>query len=475
MVDEGTVKRMLADQTEDAPDSKVLPKFGLNDLALESLKLYRNQFASLKPDHPFLTGDETDFLSKLGGWNRDRNTSEEGLTLAGLLMFGKYNSIREICPNYYVDYQERPLDGSNRWVDRVEPDGTWSGNLYDFYRRVILKLYDGLKVPFVLKNETRVDQTIVHEALREALVNTIIHADFLGRGSVLIVKSQGFFSFRNPGLMRIAIEDAIQGGITDARNRALQNMFKLIGAGEQAGSGVPKIFAAWKDQHWRCPLFIERHAAPETTTLEMKMISLFPQELLDQCKRQFGEGFNQLGELERLIIVITASEKEVTNTQLRYLTGTHPADITKALGYLVRGGYLVSHGPNRYKKYSLNFQLFKREVPTLAPNMSVITTSKSLSNELDLKLGSHKWQEVEAIAYEIKKTKRYPKENVKEVIIRILDLGFISLKDLAKAINRDRVSIQNHYLKMLMDEGNIELKYPETPNHPHQAYRKKRI
>jgi len=140
LVDEGTVKRMLADQTEDAPDSKVLPKFGLNDLALESLKLYRNQFASLKPDHPFLTGDETDFLSKLGGWNRDRNTSEEGLTLAGLLMFGKYNSIREICPNYYVDYQERPLDGSNRWVDRVEPDGTWSGNLYDFYRRVILKL-----------------------------------------------------------------------------------------------------------------------------------------------------------------------------------------------------------------------------------------------------------------------------------------------------------------------------------------------
>jgi ATP-dependent DNA helicase RecG len=46
-------------------------------------------------------------MQKIGGWNRDRSTNEEGLTLAGLLMFGKFNSIREACPFYFVDYQEK--------------------------------------------------------------------------------------------------------------------------------------------------------------------------------------------------------------------------------------------------------------------------------------------------------------------------------------------------------------------------------
>jgi ATP-dependent DNA helicase RecG len=354
LADEAMVKRMLADQLDDAPDSRILPKFGLKDIELESLKSYRNQFASSKPDHPFLTGTELDFMQKIGGWNRDRSTNEEGLTLAGLLMFGKFNSIREACPFYFVDYQEKSVNESNRWLDRIEPDGTWSGNLYDFYRRVILKLFEGLKVPFSLRNETRVDHTPIHEALREALVNTLIHADFAGRASILIVKAQGYFLFRNPGPMRISIEDAIRGGITDARNRVLQNMFKLIGAGEQAGSGVPKIFSAWRGQHWRPPFFNERREAPENTTLEMKMVSLLPQEIIEKCQILFGSRFNQLSELERIVLVTAASEQEITNAQIRFMTGAHPADLSKILGHLVKGGYLTSSGPNRHKKYLLN-------------------------------------------------------------------------------------------------------------------------
>jgi ATP-dependent DNA helicase RecG len=235
-------------------------------------------------------------------------------------------------------------------LDRIEPDGTWSGNLYDFYRRVILKLFEGLKVPFSLRNETRVDHTPIHEALREALVNTLIHADFAGRASILIVKAQGYFLFRNPGPMRISIEDAIRGGITDARNRVLQNMFKLIGAGEQAGSGVPKIFSAWRGQHWRPPFFNERREAPENTTLEMKMVSLLPQEIIEKCQILFGSRFNQLSELERIVLVTAASEQEITNAQIRFMTGAHPADLSKILGHLVKGGYLTSSGPNRHKK-----------------------------------------------------------------------------------------------------------------------------
>ena len=57
-------------------------------------------------------------------------------------------------------------------MDRLYPDGSWSGNLFEFFRRVYRKLTADLKVPFALKEGQRQDDTPVHEALREALVNT---------------------------------------------------------------------------------------------------------------------------------------------------------------------------------------------------------------------------------------------------------------------------------------------------------------
>src|SRR3989338_2287426 len=84
--------------------------------------------------------------------------------------------------------------------------------------------------------------TPVHEALREALVNTLIHADFSGRVSVLVVKRPDMFGFRNPGLMRIPIAQAVAGGTSDCSNRRLQTMFQLVGYGDHAGSGLPKIY-----------------------------------------------------------------------------------------------------------------------------------------------------------------------------------------------------------------------------------------
>lgn len=79
-------------------------------------------------------------------------------------------------------------------------------------------------------------------ALREALANVLVHADYSDRASVLVVKRPDMFGFRNPGLMRIPPEVAIRGGEHDCRNRTLHKMFRLVGIGEQAGSGIPKIY-----------------------------------------------------------------------------------------------------------------------------------------------------------------------------------------------------------------------------------------
>ena len=74
------------------------------------------------------------------------------MRLAGLLMFGRAEVIRDALPHYMVDYQERPeAKAEKRWIDRLVPDGSWSGNLYDFFRKVYQKLTVDLKVPFQLQ------------------------------------------------------------------------------------------------------------------------------------------------------------------------------------------------------------------------------------------------------------------------------------------------------------------------------------
>ncbi|MGH9340940.1 MAG: ATP-binding protein, partial [Acidobacteriota bacterium] len=266
-------------------------------------------------------------------------------------MFGKLRPILEAVPHYVVDYQERrPGLQEIRWVDRITTDGTWSGNLYDFYRRTIQRLFEGLKVPFRLEGDTRIDETPVHVALREALVNALIHADYTGRVSILVVKRPDLFGFRNPGTMRLPLEDAINGGMSDCRNRNLQKMFQLVGLGEQAGSGIPRIYNGWRQQHWWLPEFAEA-MQPEQTILTLRTFSLLPDETLQSLDRRFGPPFRSLTETQRLALATAEIEGQVTHGRLRSMTTEHSHDLTKALASLVKAGFLESAGASRGTVY----------------------------------------------------------------------------------------------------------------------------
>lgn len=173
-LDEASVKRMLADSDPDHPrDSAPREGFGISDLDPETLRAYRSVFKVHAPNHPFIVlDDNVVLLRKLGGIVANRESGKDELSLAALLMFGRHEVIREVLPTFHLDYQEIPTDtvveAGARWVDRVSPDGTWSGNLFSFYQLVLPRLTSGLQVPFQLGPDLiRRDETPVHHALRE--------------------------------------------------------------------------------------------------------------------------------------------------------------------------------------------------------------------------------------------------------------------------------------------------------------------
>lgn len=353
------VKHLLADAINESNDITILEGFGLEDVDENSLKAYRNIYKSTKLNHPWIELDDKEFLIQLGAYKKDRKNSLEGLSVAGLLMFGKQRSILDGIPNYLVDYQEQTENPEDRWIDRITTDGTWSGNLFEFSQKVYRKLTVDLKVPFKLKDSfQRIDESNIHEAIREALVNTMIHANYNGRIGIQIIKHPLGFSFRNPGLLRISKEDAFIGGHSDCRNKTLQKMFQYIGMGEQAGSGFPKMIRAWTEQHWQYP-YIDENTQLETTTLFMPTISLFPKEIQDNLEDIFGLEYKELDKNERLALILSFVDLEITNGRLSNIGAIHPSDTSKILKKLVDKNFLISDGVGRGTKYQINHKFSK--------------------------------------------------------------------------------------------------------------------
>ena len=257
---ERQVRTMVRDSFEEGNDGLMMHHYDMNDIDLDSLHRYRTHFKVRNDGHIWNEVDDQTFLKNLGGYIVDRETGEEGLSMAGLMMFGKGLPIRERFDNFRMDYINFcNLIGDERYSDRLTYDGRWENNLYQFFTIVMPKMEFDLPRPFRMEGIVRVDDTPQHKAVREAFTNSIIHADLMQDAGILrIEKHDDRLCFRNPGLLRLPIEKIYEGGNSKARNPRIQNMLRMIGFGENLGSGFPKIIAAWKETNWGEPQLLNK-------------------------------------------------------------------------------------------------------------------------------------------------------------------------------------------------------------------------
>ena len=488
--DDETVRRLMAERVEDSRDERVLKGFDLSDLDMDTVAAYRNRFAAVKPGHVWTDLPLPEFLERIGAWGKNRDEGYSGLRLAGLLMFGRGEVIQDALPHYMVDFQERPeAKTEKRWIDRLVPDGSWSGNVYDFFRKVYQKLTADLKVPFQLQDGQRVDDTPVHEALREALANTLIHADYSGRVSVLVVKRPDMFGFRNPGRMRIPLDMALHGGHSDCRNRRLQTMFQLVGYGDHAGSGLPKIYKNWAMQHWRRPLLYEL-PEPEQTLMELRMSSLVPEAALQALTAKLGARFTGLDETARLALIAAQVEGVVSHDRLKQITTEHPADLSKLLSRLVRDGLLTSQGAGRGMVYTLPWQrqilgaafdgtdaVFEPpelrskppELRSKPPELSD-TEARGQATYLDWDaMPEGLRQELSTLAHAVSGAKRVPRALLQTTLLALCTGRYLGLRVLAQALQRDPDDLRKRTLSGMVKEGQLRTAHAAMKD-PRQAY-----
>ncbi len=482
---EAEVRQMLRDAGDEPLDNQILEGFDLQDLDEDSLTAYRQRFASRDPDHPFLALNDRDFLDRLGGWRQDRRSKLAGITLAGLLMFGRERSLLDALPHFHLDYQEQlSSDPEERWTYRITLDGKWPPNLFNFYYRVYPRLVERIDAPFKLdKAGTRLEETHVHEALREALVNTLIHADHQSSRPINIIKRRDGFSFINPGRLRIPKEQLYQGGVTDPRNPNLQKMFQMLGLGEKAGSGFQKILRAWHEKHWMIPLVAE-DLTLEMTQVRLPVLSMVPDAVEQELRSVVGDAYNTLDELGRVILILAHRFSTVGNEDIQPYRSEHPRDIGLRLSQLVAADWLEKDGHGRGTRYRW---------PTTVRHQSLFDTTADTTNHGEPATGSSEHSAISSehlavssehlgpererhllqLAEAVREKSKVPKTQMEATILALCGEDWLSLRELAQLVNRTPDTLRNHYVNAMLLDGRLQARVPSKPNHPNQAYRKK--
>lgn len=526
------VQRMLADQL-DQQDARAVEDFELSDLDPESIQRYREFLAARRPEHFVLQQTGAEFLIQIGAARKDRGAGGTVRpTYAGLWMLGRESSIRELFPHWHLSFTERSESPNHehRWNDRVATDGNWNGNLFQFYLRVIPKLLQDLQVPFALEQGLfRLDETGVHIALREAFVNTLVHADYRAKITLRVIKDRSGFEFINPGILLVSVEQLWAGGKSVARNPQLQRLFGLLQLGEREGSGGPVIHRVWQNQHWRTPN-IQEDFIDGSTTLRLSRESLLPDWAVEALGQRFGHAFHEQDELGRLILITAETEKSVNHARMRQLHTAHGHDITQKFQELVRSGMLHSTGRTRATVYTAGgpadeeyssperantesgamaalgpestriptrdansaISVEDGEPPAIGNDMNLVHSdpSSAIKNESSAIKSESSAIKSESSAVksespaiknespathdsvqQVASSRRASRALVRAAVLALCSNDFLRIEAIATHLHRNARGLRHDYIIPMLNDGLLVAQYPSTPNHPNQAYK----
>ena len=198
------VDEMLNERSNSSWDRTLIEASTLDAFDLLSVEHYRDRLSAVG-ERQLLQLTVKGLLKNIGAAANGHPTA------AGLLMFGKYAEIIREFPLFFLEYSEVGFilrSGS----------GAWSGNLFDFYIRVLERLHSRVS-----------GVSLVSHALQEALANALINANYLDGGGLIITNFSDRIHISSPGSFRLALTRALRSNVADPRNLTLFSIFSLAG------------------------------------------------------------------------------------------------------------------------------------------------------------------------------------------------------------------------------------------------------
>ncbi len=184
----------------------------------------------------------------------------------------------------------------------------------------------------VFKGARRFEYPVVPAiAIREAVINAIVHRDYSIRGSsVKINLFDDRLEIISPGVLPGNLElNDLGTGLSESRNRTLVRVFRYLGLMEELGTGIARIYDVCKEQGIKTPTFQE-------VGQFFKVMFFFQKELVD---------------LEKEIEQLLHRQGSMSAAQLSAAVKTHHNTVLKYLKKLIAAGKVVKKGAGKKTTY----------------------------------------------------------------------------------------------------------------------------
>lgn len=227
---------------------KQLTDLTIKDLDPLTIKQFRQYLEIAKPEHQYNKLTDDDFLTKI------RVLDNGKVTIAGLLVFGDEDSIATQFSDFKIDYLEISGTSYGDAPRRYEFRLSDYPNLFQYFFAISERLFKKIDIPFKLKGAFRDENQPQVKAIREALVNLLIHSDYFSPMKPRIRVFTNRIEFFNPGALPKPYEVLQKGDISLPRNPLITKMFRVIDLAENAGYGFDKMITGWKSYYETTPV-----------------------------------------------------------------------------------------------------------------------------------------------------------------------------------------------------------------------------
>ncbi len=457
---------------EDSLDSSIIKDTSLDDISEEALWLYRKLRSNLNPYAEELQYDDLELLQSLGCVKKEDD--KYYLTYAGLLVFGKRQSLRRLLPMVRVDYIRVP---GNEWV--ADPENRFTtvdmrGPLIELVQRAFNAVTDDLPSGFLLPEGALQANSIglPSKVLREAIVNAFIHRTYRENQPIQIIRYGNRLEIKNPGF---SLKPEEQMGDPGSRNRNpfIAAIFHETNLAETKGSGIRTMRTLMEKANLMPPTFESDHANNQFTA------RLLLHHFLNESDIKWLMLFNDfdLTDSQKRAIIFVREVGAIDNQTYRQLNRVDILKASSDLRGLREKGIVLQKGKGRNTYYMPNhdFVLWEGFLSEPVPALSepVLTLSALLPGQstplrqslLD-KLPLDAKEKLEKLG-----KRSNDKADVENMIIELCREQAMSLNDLSILLGKREKYLLYNFIKPLREKGRITYTRPEMPNHPQQAYR----
>ena len=231
-------------------ENRVYPYCEITDLNIPLIQRVKKMAASQRDNHPWKTIENDDLLKSARLYNRDYQTGKEGITLAGILLFGKDETILSAIPHHKTDLILRQKN-----LDRYDDRDDVRTNLIDSYSRIIAFGQKNLPDPFYLEETQRI--SVRDKIFREIASNSLIHREYMNAfpAKIIIEKNRIYSENSNKPHGTGTINP--DNFSPFPKNPVIARVFKEIGLADELGSGIRNLVKYGKFYSNTLPELIE--------------------------------------------------------------------------------------------------------------------------------------------------------------------------------------------------------------------------